>query len=186
MYKGITGALKTVDIFGQYKTIAYISGWSVEDSTEMVDVTEFSSVNKRIIPGAKSWHASSDGIVSFEGENSQDILFDALNKGKELTFHFYLNDADNQSGNEESVYFCGAGYIESVGVELTSEDVGKISISVAGTGKLALRKGDADIASAHEEEKLEFSIEDGYLHVKCPDNFADSVEIVDDHLIIKL
>lgn len=185
MYTGITGALKINNPLGKPITIAYISGWNVENNTEMVEVTEFSSVDKKVVPCSRSWRASANGVISFEGANGQKILFEAMDKGKQLLFYFYLNDKGRR---KRSTYFCGEGFIESLSVDLSAEDVGKVSISVAGNDKLKLCVNDVNLATGniYTPETIQFEVVDQNLKVNVPDSFANSIKIENGRLIINI
>ena len=139
MYSGLTGKLSFAEKnagggFESEKVIGYISNWSVEDSR---DIVEFSTLGggetapgfKQKRPGLQSWTASADGVVCFETGKNQKTLFDAKKSRAELKFKFYLNGSD---------YFEGRGFIESLSVDLSSEDKGNVSISIAGNGRLNL------------------------------------------------
>jgi hypothetical protein len=188
MYTGITGAIEITNLLRQPTKLAYVSGWNVENSTEMVEVTEFSSVDKKVLPCSRSWRASADGTISFETTNGQQILFDAMNKGRKMLFYFYLNHSEN---DKENTFFCGEGFIESLSVNLSAEDVGKVSISVVGNDKLALYINNQDVTTEyiHIPEKFDFSIgKDGHLYANVPEKFKDNVWLNDEdgHLYVKL
>ena len=71
MYTGLTGALKiTHKDFGP-ATLAYISGWSIEDKTEVVETTKLGRIHKDAVTSFQSWSASADGVVVFENDRSQ-------------------------------------------------------------------------------------------------------------------
>lgn len=122
MYKGLTGK---VMIGGAI--IAYISNWSVEDTTDIIEVTKLGSNFKEKIPGLQSWSASADGAVEFTDDASQKELFVAKHNGTEVTCEFYL---------DSTTKFSGAGVIETLSVDLSAEDKGNISISISGNGSL--------------------------------------------------
>ena len=131
MYTGLTGKLS---IGG--KDIAYISNWSVEDTTDIIEVAKLGEKFKEKLPGLQSWSASADGAVEFalvdkNKDSGQAELFAAKHKGDEVNCEFYL-DAD------KNVNFSGKGVIESLSVDLSAEDKGNISISISGSGVLAL------------------------------------------------
>ena len=128
MYTGLLGKLT---IGGTAKTIAYISNWSVEDTTDIIEVTRLGNGFKEKLPGLQSWSASADGAVEFgqvnNASSNQAALFKAKRDGDEVDCEFYLNN---------SVKFFGKGIIESLSVDLSAEDKGNISISISGIGKL--------------------------------------------------
>ena len=134
MYTGITGKLS---IGG--KDIAYISNWSVEDTTDMIEVTRLGVKFKEKMPGLQGWSGSADGAVEFaqvksDGDtliaSNQATLFKAKRDGEEVNCIFYLDVA-------KDVKFSGKGIIESLSIDLSAEDKGNISISISGIGKLS-------------------------------------------------
>ncbi|MDR1905394.1 MAG: hypothetical protein LBQ27_00555 [Clostridiales bacterium] len=146
MYTGLTGKItiaeKASGTYGTELTIGYISNWSVEDNSDIIEFSEFGGSSpagagytvKR--PGQQSWSASADGAVSFENGKNQSALFSAKNQRKEIKLRLYLSAADN-------TYFEGTGFIESLSADMSAEDKGNISISVSGNGKLSLYVNDA-------------------------------------------
>ena len=190
MYTGMTGALKVVNALGIPSPVAYISGWSVEGKTEMIERTKVGEVGRQIVPGFQSWSASANGTVYFDGAGGHDELFAAQYNGTKLLFHFYLNDGKiTPSG--KNTYFCGEGYIETMSIDLSAEDKGNISISVAGTGALELYVDDKNVMTGAEhkqKETIEFNIDDnGILYANVPDEFKDDVwKDERGHLIVRL
>lgn len=182
MYRGITGALKFISSLGEVP-IAYISGWNVEDKTEMLESSTFTSIDKETLPGFKSWSASANGAVSFEAVGGHDVLFSKYYKGEKIAFYFYLNDVEN-------TYFRGDGYVESLSVDLAAEDKGNISISVAGTGSLELYVGGKNVINNAEyaaTKTLKFTVGDnGHLLAEVPDAFADAIWLENGRLAVKL
>ena len=133
MYTGLTGKVEIVTTgTGAYSgTVAYISNWSVEDTSDIIEMTELGQGFKKKKAGLQSWSASADGAVVFS-DNGQKTLFAAKHAGTRVTCKFYL---DKTTGSE--VLFSGDGYIESLSVDLSAEDKGNISISISGDGELA-------------------------------------------------
>jgi len=133
MYAGITGALK---IGEQKQRVAYISGWNVEDMSEVVETTKIGQSHKGAYVGRQSWSASADGAIVFDEGSSQAVLFAAKHRGDKIELIFQL---------EDKVFLKGHCYIESLGIGLTAEGKGTISISVKGCGMLAVFVNDDDI-----------------------------------------
>ena len=128
MYTGLTGRL-TVD----GKKVAYISNWSVENSVEIIEFASLGKSTRHKKAGLKSWTASADGTIVFGLVDGRDSchkdLFDAMNSGKPVNCEFYLDTKNNTK-------FTGCGLIESLSVDLSTEDKGNISISISGMGVL--------------------------------------------------
>lgn len=127
MYSGLLGKLMI-----ESKEIGYISNWSVEDTTDVIEITQLGKEYKEKKAGLQSWSASADGAVDFTSTSGQVELFTAKHAGTKVKCDFYLYI---KSG-KPSVFFSGYGYIESLSVDLSAEDKGNISISISGTGKL--------------------------------------------------
>ncbi len=190
MYTGLTGALKIITAVGTSKTIAYISDWSVEGKTEMIEHVSSGRADKQVTPGFKSWSASANGKISFNGNSGHAELFAAQYKGTKILFHFYLDDNENNDAGKNT-YFCGEGYIESMSIDISSEDCGNISISVVGTGAMELYVDDVNVMAEDmidNENVLQLQVrDDGYLWATVPDGFTKTVKIDDaGQLIIRI
>jgi len=102
MYTGLTGAIKIIDNLIDTVTVAHISGWSIEDKTDIVETIRLDSVYKGMAPSFQSWSASANGTVSFEDTSSHGILFAAKSNGKKIKLMFFLNNVA-----DEKTYFEG-------------------------------------------------------------------------------
>ena len=127
MYTGLTGKIKIGK--STAAEVAYISNWSVEDSVELVEISELGKRTKDKVAGLRGWTASADGAIEFSGTSGHKALFDAIHAGDKVSCEFYL-DSDN------GVKFSGTGMIESLSVDLSAEDKGNISISISGVDEL--------------------------------------------------
>ena len=126
MYTGLTGKIK---IAGQ--EIVYISNFSVEETTDVIEITQLGEKYKEKKAGLQSWSASADGTVDFGSTSNQAALFAAKHNGTEVACEFYL---------DTGVFFSGSGIIESLSVDLSAGDKGNISISISGSDELTLNK----------------------------------------------
>lgn len=133
MYTGLTGKISYLEKNGEgaaiEKTIGYIGNWSVEDTADVVEVSMLGSKYKKKTVAQQSWSASADGAVDFEGAEGHNKLFAIKAAGGEIKVRFYLSAEDN-------TYFEGNAFIESLGVDLSAEDKGNISISLSGTSQI--------------------------------------------------
>jgi predicted secreted protein len=125
MYTGLTGKVKIGK--GSATEIAYISNWSVEDTVELIEISELGKRTKDKVAGMRGWSGSADGAIEFGGERGHKALFDAMHNGDKVVCEFYLNDTTR---------FTGTGMIESLSIDLSAEDKGNISISISGTDEL--------------------------------------------------
>lgn len=177
MYTGLTGALKITQEIGGVcvqppKTIAYISGWSIEDKTEVIETTRIDRTHKETLPGFQSWSASADGAIVFEDDNGQEDLFKTKYTGGKVQIEFYLLDnAIAPDGN--GTYFTGEGYIESLSVDLSAGDKGNISISIKGTGSLDLI---VEGKKSVEYEYFGFKIIGDDLYLMVPDGMTQNAQ----------
>lgn len=63
MYTGLTGKVKIgADTAAE---IAYISNWSVEDTVELIEVSELGKRTKGKLAGLRGWTASAEGAIEF-------------------------------------------------------------------------------------------------------------------------
>ncbi len=183
MYTGLTGALKITNALGHYHNIAYVSGWSVEEKSEMIDCSEFVESDKKSIAGAKSWSASANGAICFDTVDGYDDLFEAHYRGSPVIFHFHLSDG-GIDGVKEDTYLCGTGYIESVSMELSAGNTGTVSLSVSGVGPLELFVDGKNVMS-DKEHKINDAVgfyvgSDGNLYARVPESLDKSCVWLDD------
>lgn len=143
MYTGLTGKVRigvststnsdtgtnTAASTSTVPEIAYISNWSVEDTVEIIEVSELGKKAKGKLPGLSGWTASAEGAVEFaDAAKGHKALFEAMHKGHEVDCEFYL---------DSTTKFSGKGLIESLSIDLSAEDKGNISISISGIGELS-------------------------------------------------
>lgn len=127
-YSGITAQLKIGD-----EKLAYVSNFSVEETRDVIEITELGSKSKAKKPALYSWTASADGVADFENDGAQKTLRDAMLNGTEVTAVFYLCATAGKL-----TYLTGTAYVESLSVDISAEDKGNISISLTGSGELKL------------------------------------------------
>ncbi|MCL2860938.1 MAG: hypothetical protein FWE22_00785 [Firmicutes bacterium] len=145
MYTGLTGALKVGGI-----NIAYISGWNLEETTEIIEVSKVGSLVKGAFPTFQRWSASSNGAVSME-DDGQRLLYDARRKGEKIELTLYLK---NEGDDLRAVYFRGECYVESLGIDISFEGVAQIAISVRGLGALKFNIRERVIRRAYGYDEL--------------------------------
>jgi len=151
MYTGLTGALYIEEankIPSNPQRVAYISGWNIENTTEIIEMLKVGKVHKDAYTGHQSWSASAEGAVVFE-EKGQEELFIAKRQGKKIKLDFYL-DID------KGTYFYGHGYIESLNIDFSAADAAKIAISVKGTGPLDLYVEGKNFATEERKQEMFF------------------------------
>ena len=113
-------------------------------------------------------------------------MFLAKYKGQKVLLEFYLNDAESKG---KSTYFSGEGYIESLSVDLSAEDKGNISISIKGTGSLALIANGDDIMKnqlnpGEEYFRLKFNENDGCLYAIVPERLEGKIRMEGEYLVV--
>ena len=156
MYTGLTGRLRirrlnsTGDIAPNLPAddIAFISNWNVETSVEVIEAASLGQPTRRKKAGLRNWTASADGTICFAATtpvSGHQRLFDAMNNGDEVRCEFFLDigavAVPSVSAARDQVRFVGNGIIESLSIDLSAEDKGNISISINGSGPLALERG---------------------------------------------
>lgn len=122
---GLPGSVKVAD-----KTVAHMSEWTLEQSTEVKDGSFFGGDGyKEKRTGVKDWTASCKGQVDFVTDKSQKELLDAYNKGDEVELSLYLN-ADT--------YFKGKAFIENISIDNSAEGEYNIDIKLTGNKGVTL------------------------------------------------
>lgn len=134
-YKGITGKLtildgaaaRTADGY-QGTPVAYISNWSVEETRDVVEITQLGEKSKEILPSLLYWSASAEGAADFS-DGAQQALRKAMTDGTPVNVRFYL---------DSETYLDGTAYVTAFSVNISAEDKGGVSISLTGSGELKL------------------------------------------------
>ena len=145
MYTGLTGSLRVGE-----NPVAYISGWSIDDNSEIIEVRKIGQAHKDAYAGYQSWSASADGAASFEN-NGQARLFKAKQLGEKVFLKLYLKY--QESG--ENTWFEGSGYIESLSVDISAGNIANLSISIKGVGALKLYENGQDVITGNEVQPIE-------------------------------
>lgn len=127
-YTGLTAKLN-VEIENQEKTIAYISNWSIDETRDVVEITELGKATKEVKPTLLYWSGSAEGAVDFADEKGQKELRTLMANGNSVKMYFYL---------DEKVCLIGNAIITALSFGASSEDKSTISISVTGDGALTL------------------------------------------------
>jgi hypothetical protein len=186
MYTGLTGALKIEDEKGQQTTIAYISGWSLNDQSEIIEKRKIGKTYKEAYAGTQSWSASADGVVVFEKNYGQQELFRAKHEGKKIKLLFYLHDS-SKDPTVEDAWLEGYGLIESVSIDLSAEGSASISISIRGTEELSLHaigrdiKTNSEVCAENVFMKIEVD-EKGYLVASVDEENASRISQREDDM----
>lgn len=128
LYTGLTGYIKT-GVSPSQVTIAHMSSWEIELTSEMAEVVSFGKDYKEKVPTIKDWTASCDGAADFATASGQAALVTAFEAGTLLTFGF---------GLDTTTYFEGTGYIDSLSVSNEADGNVTISISVSGSNAIVL------------------------------------------------
>lgn len=127
-FTGLTASVKIKEGSGSTATsttIAYLSGVSLEVSTDIIEILSFGATFKEKVPSIRDWAASCDGTVAFEDGGSQEKLIDAFDNGTAITLGIYLN---------ESTYFEGDAYVESYSIDAAPDDAVTLSAEFSGSG----------------------------------------------------
>ena len=131
LYSGKTGYIK-LGSGANKKIIAHMSSFSLELSTDIIEVVAFGNTYKEKIPSIMDWSASADGNCDFEEGHTQDELVTAYNNGDLITIGLGITD---------QIFFEGTCYIESLTIENASDDSPTISIEFAGSNAIVFNDG---------------------------------------------
>lgn len=123
LYSGKTGYIK-IGSGADAKVIAHMSSFSLEMTSDIIEVVSFGNTYREKVPSILDWSASADGRCDFETDSGQEELIDAHQNGTLVTLGLGLT---------ENVFFEGTCYIESLNVDSDAEDSPTISISFAGS-----------------------------------------------------
>lgn len=135
MITGVTAKLTLNDA-----KIAYISGWSIDNSREMLEISTLGMTDKEFLPGVKDWSASAEGLLDFTyngGENTnQKSIIESIKNGEIVKFEFVLDTVNDNGVEKIKNGFEGTALIESVTIEAGAGELAKISISIVGVSEL--------------------------------------------------
>ena len=109
--------------------LAHIESWSLDFSRSINECAPFGSDYKEKYPGMKDWSGSADGKADFLVGHGQRDLQAAWENGTEVTCVFLL---------DETTFWEGSAFIESLNVTHTADGIAEISISIAGNGGATL------------------------------------------------
>ena len=110
------------------KKVVGIKNWSLELSLDTLETTALGDDWKNYITGLKEWTASSEGDYEVPvDKDGQAALQDAFLNGTTVTVKLYVDDTN---------YYTGEAYINSLSIEDPVDDVESISIEFTGTGAL--------------------------------------------------
>ena len=109
-------------------TVVGIKNWSLELSLDTLETTALGDDWKNYITGLKEWTASSEGDYEVGTDtDGQKALQDAYLSGDTVDIKLYVDDTH---------YYSGEAYINSLSVEDPVDDVINISIEFTGSGEL--------------------------------------------------
>lgn len=110
-----------------------IKSWSLELSLDTLESTALGDDWKNYIAGLKEWSASSDGDYNVKSDTTgQKALQDAYLSGQTVVVNLYVDDTN---------YYTGTAYINSLSIEDPVDDVVSISIEFTGTGGITFEVG---------------------------------------------
>lgn len=127
-FTGLTAQIK-IGSGETEKTLAYISGCSLNLSKDIIEILAFGMEYKEKVPSIKDWSLSIDGTVALAAGGTQKELYDAFESGDALKLSIYLN---------EGTYFSGEGYVSSFEMEAAPDDKINLSSEISGNGATVL------------------------------------------------
>lgn len=143
LYSGKTGYIKKGNSTDG-TVIGHMSSFSLELSTDIIEVVSFGNTYKEKIPSIMDWSASADGNCDFETGKGQGELIEAYQNGELITIGL---------GITENIFFEGTCYIESLSIDNASDDSPTISISFAGSNAIVFNNDEEETST--EEETTE-------------------------------
>lgn len=106
-----------------------IKNWSLELSLDTLETTALGDDWKKYITGLKEWTASSEGDYGVPTDTAgQQALQTAFLNGDVVTLKLYVDDSN---------YYTGEAFINSLSIEDPVDDVVSISIEFTGNGALS-------------------------------------------------
>ena len=137
---GNGGAVQVADSddFDVFNTVAFIRNWTVEETADMLDVTDMSNGGARNFKtGLKTWTGTADLYIPFdETTGAEEITegtdVDALTVGTEYKWKFY---PDVSTGTFES--YEAKGRISSISRSVAVDGMAEMSVSIQGVEALS-------------------------------------------------
>lgn len=106
-----------------------IKNWSLELSLDTLETTALGDDWKKYITGLKEWTASSEGDYGVPTDTAgQQALQTAFLNGDVVTLKLYVDDSN---------YYTGEAFINSLSIEDPVDDVVSVSIEFTGNGALS-------------------------------------------------
>lgn len=128
LYSGVTGKI-TIKKNGVVTEVMHASGFSVDISKKVEEISSFGSDWSEALPGIKSWKASLDGAADFGVGNGQKEILTAFDEADELECAFYLND---------DTFLTGTAVCDSLSINHAVEGKADVSASLIGSGAVAM------------------------------------------------
>lgn len=129
--KPLTGLTAKVMIgpSGSAKTLAYISGVTLNMDKAIIEILAFGMSFKEKVPAIKDWNVSVDGTAAFTTGGTQEELYKAYEDATPLTLGIYLSD---------TIKFEGTGFVQSLNIDAAPDDKINITSEIAGSGATLL------------------------------------------------
>ena len=123
--KPFTGLTASVKIGGSAsaKTLAYISGVTLNLEKEIIEILAFGMTFKEKVPAVKDWSLDCDGTVALATGGTQEQLYNAFDSGDPLTIGIYLD---------------ATTYVQNFNIDAAPDDKINLSCSIAGSGATTL------------------------------------------------
>ena len=118
--------------------IANLSNWSVDISSDEIDVTVFGSVWKKSMPGFQGWTGSAEGFYDPADSTGQAVMqSDALNATKITNIRFYINSTSYWTPDVTTDTNAGC-YVNTVSIRHDKAGVAAVTFNILGYGPLTL------------------------------------------------
>ncbi len=118
-------------------TVSEMTDWSITVAAEVIREDTFGSTwAKKHGLVATDWSATVNGLLDDSDTTGQDVLWDAVVSGTKVTnLRFYLDGTEYYTSNTGEDAAAGA-YITSNDPSIAQGDVGRLSITIEGTGPI--------------------------------------------------
>ena len=111
---------------GSAAVVGYLNTWSVNLSSEVIDVGVFGTRWKDNVSGSASWSGSISGFCDL-ADTGQIAVESSLTEGTAIDVYFFLSG---------TAYRYGSAYITGISTEDTHSGVVTFSADITGTGEL--------------------------------------------------
>lgn len=138
--KGVDGVVKVATSGGSVAAVAHVTAFTLEETTETLDVTSMGDTSRQILTTFKAFSGSIDCFwdpAQSDFGHSADTD-PAIQAGTTIDFELY------PAGETTAAYYAGSAIVTSISRSSSFDGAVEMSIAFEGTGDLTyLHTGDA-------------------------------------------